>query len=253
MVQRNEILKFINNYLEIELSKDRALNGLQVEGKEKVQNIAVGVSASKQLFEKAVEMKADMVIVHHGLFWGDDVPVAVKGFLKERISILLKNDITLLAYHLPLDRHNVIGNNAQLVNLFDVKHVEPFAKYKGSYIGFKAQLNKPQSLGSISQMLEKKLFAKPMSLDFGKDPVTTIAAVSGNAPDVIYQAIDESIDLFITGETTEYIQELARESSMNFISAGHYNSEKLGVIALGKLLEQEFDVKAQFIDVPNPV
>lgn len=251
MAKRNDIIKFINNYLEVDVTKDRALNGLQVEGKDNVEKIAVGVSASLQLFKKAAELKADMVIVHHGLFWGEAVPI--KGYFIERIRTLIDHNMSLAAYHLPLDKHPVVGNNAQLINLFDVTNIEPFAKYKGMNLGFKADFVKPTSLDFIVKTLEQKLFAKPFCLNFGKDPVHKITAVSGGAPEIIYQAIDEGVDLFLTGEPTEYVQEVARESKINFIAAGHYNSEKLGVIALAKLLETEFKVKTQFLDVPNPV
>lgn len=251
MVEREKIVKFLNEYLEIGLVTDRAMNGLQVEGKENIENVVVGVSANEQLFAKAVDAKADMVIVHHGMFWGETFPI--KGFLRERLCTLLKNNINLLAYHLPLDRHPIVGNNAQLLKFFDVKHSEPFAKYKGNTIGYKAELRNPVRVEHVMDLLKHHLCSQPVAYAFGKEHISKIGIVSGGAPDMIYQAIDESIDLFLTGETTEFIQELAREAGINFISAGHYNTEKLGVLALAKLLKDQFDVKTQFIDVPNPI
>lgn len=251
MVQRDDLIKFLDNYLEAELVKDLAMNGLQIEGKAKIEKIALGVSASLELFKRSEALKADALIVHHGLFWGTANPI--KGFLKERINTLLLSDISLIAYHLPLDKHPVVGNNAQILKLFKTRHVEPFAKYNGQMIGFRAQLEKPLTMEEVSKIIETKLFTKPFCLSYGKDPVENIAVVSGGASETIHEAINENMDLLITGETAEYIPEIAKESKINFISAGHYNSERLGVIALGKLLEDEFDIKAEFIDVPNSI
>lgn len=251
MVERDKIVKFLNEYLEIELVKDRSMNGLQVEGKDKIESIAVGVSANEQLFAKAVDANADMIIVHHGMFWSETFPI--KGFARERLWTLLKNKMNLLAYHLPLDMHPIVGNNAQLLKLFEVKHSEPFAKYKGTTIGYKAELKSPIRIECIMDLLKHHLCSTPVAYAFGKENISKIGVVSGGAADMIYQAIDEKVDLFITGETTEFVQELARESGINFISAGHYNTEKLGVMALAKLLKDQFDVKTQFIDVPNSI
>jgi dinuclear metal center YbgI/SA1388 family protein len=251
MVKREKIVKFLNKYLEIDLIKDRSMNGLQVEGKDNIEKIALGVSANEQLFIKAVDAKADMLIVHHGMFWGESFPI--KGFARERLWTLLKSNMNLLAYHLPLDKHPVVGNNAQLIKLFDVKHSEPFANYKGTTIGYKAELKKPLKIEHIIALLKKHLGSQPISHSFGKKNISKIGVVSGGAADMMYQGIDEDLDLFITGETSEFVQELARETKMNFIAAGHYNTETLGVMALSKLLKDQFDVKTQFIDVPNSI
>jgi dinuclear metal center YbgI/SA1388 family protein len=251
MAERDKIVKYLNEYLEVEDIKDSSMNGLQIEGKEHVNTIVVGVSANEQLFSKAVEEKAEMIIVHHGMFWEETFPI--KGFVRERIWTLLKNGISLLAYHLPLDKHPIVGNNAQLLKFFEVKHSEPFAKYKGTTIGYKAELKSPVRIEHIVELLKHRLNSQPIAYDFGKEHISKIGIVSGGAPGMIYQAIDENIDLFLTGETTEFIQELAREAGINFISAGHYNTEKLGVQAVAKLLKKQFDVNTVFIDVPNQI
>ncbi|MEI6093283.1 MAG: Nif3-like dinuclear metal center hexameric protein [bacterium] len=251
MADRNSILKFLNDYLEISSTNDRAMNGLQIEGKKEVKKIIVGVSASKELFKKAIEQKADMIIVHHGLFWGDCLPL--KGFLRERINLLLSNNINLLAYHLPLDKHPIVGNNAQLINLFNISVIKPFGKYKGNFIGFKANFKKTEEISKILKTLHNNLFTEPLCLTFGKKKIKNLCVISGAAPEMMYQAIDEGLDLFLTGEPTEYVQEVARENSLNFISIGHYNSERLGVIALAKLISTKFDVKTTFIEIPNPI
>ena len=251
MAERDKIISFLDEYLQESTTRDSAMNGLQVEGKEEVNNIVLGVSVSMQLFNKAIEQNADMIIVHHGLYWGESFPI--KGFSRERIWSLLKNKISLVAYHIPLDKHPVVGNNAQLLKLFDTKHTEPFAKYKGATIGFKAELKCPVRIDHITEILKRRLGSESLCYNFGKESISKIGVVSGGAPEMIYQAIDDKIDLFLTGEATEYVQEMAREAKINFISAGHYNTEKLGIQALGELLKEQFNVKTQFIDIPNPV
>ena len=251
MAEREKIVQFLNEYLEINLFNDRAMNGLQVEGKDEVNSIVVGVSASTQLFTKAVEQNADMVIVHHGLFWGETFPI--KGFVRERLWVLLKNKINLLAYHLPLDTHPIVGNNAQLIKLLDVKSAAPFGKYKGNTIGYKAELKNTVKIEDIIDILKTKLGSSCISYPFGKEQISKVGFVSGGAPDMIYQAIDDKIDLFITGEASEWMQEVAREAKINFIAAGHYNTETLGVKALAEVLKEQFNVKIQFIDVPNSI
>ncbi len=251
MADRKKIVKFLNEYLEIDLIKDSSMNGLQVEGKDKIDNVVVGVSANEQLFAKAAEAKADMIIVHHGMFWDSTFPI--KGYARERLWTLLKNNMNLLAYHLPLDMHPIVGNNAQILKLFKVKHPEPFGKYKGVNIGYKGELSSPVRLEHVMDLLRHHLCSNPLAYAFGKEHITKIGVVSGGAADIVYQAIEDDLDLFITGETTEYVQELAREAGMNFVCAGHYNTEKLGVMALATLLKDQFDVKTQFIDVPNSI
>ena len=250
MIKKDEVLSFLKDYLEQCPVKDTALNGLQVEGKDHINKIVTGVSASMQLFIKAVELNADMLIVHHGMFWG--TPEPIKGYFRERIQTLLNHKINLVAYHLPLDKHPIVGNNAQLLKLFDIKHTKPFGNYKGTDIGYKAELKNKIRMENTIELLEHRLGTKTINYCFGKEHINNIAIVSGGAPEMLYQAIEENIDLFITGETTEYVQELARDAKINVIVAGHYNTEKLGIMALGDLLRNRFDIKVEFVDIPNP-
>lgn len=250
MIKKHDLLSFLKDYLEQYPVKDVALNGLQVEGKEHIDKIVTGVSASMQLFLKAVELEANMILVHHGLFWG--TPEPIKGYFRERIQILLNHKISLVAYHLPLDKHPIVGNNAQLLNLFDIKHCEPFGNYKGVSIGYKAELKNNIRIDNAIKLMEHRLNTKTINYCFGKEHINKVAIVSGGAPEMLYQAIDEEIDLFISGETTEYVQELARDAKINVIIAGHYNTEKLGIMALGDLLKERFEVKVEFVDIPNP-
>lgn len=248
MLTRLELLKYLNSYLNIKSIKDSALNGLQVEGTDKIFKICFGVSASLELFKKAKEKGCDTIIVHHGIFWGKVQPI--KSYFKNRLEFLLVNKLNLVAYHLPLDKHEILGNNISLINLFKVKNITSFGIYNGKEIGYSATLNLKSSFKNIEKVLIQKLKCKTVSYNTNK-PIKSIAIVSGGASEHIYEAIDQNIDLFITGENAEYMKELCRESKTSFIALGHYSSEKLGIINLQKHLELTFNVKTIFIDIPN--
>jgi dinuclear metal center YbgI/SA1388 family protein len=249
-IKRTSIVNFLNKYLNVEKIKDVSANGLQVEGRQNVQSIVFGVSASGRLFEQAVKNKADMVIVHHGIIW--DKSFRIKGYVKRRIKLLLDNDINLLAFHLPLDKHAQCGNNITLLKYFNVKNVKPFGIYDGNTIGYKADLTKALTLKRIAGVFRKKLKSNAKCAAFGPEKIKNLAVISGGAPEIINQAIEENLDLFVTGETREYAWELCRENGLNYMALGHYNSEKAGILALQKVVREKFKVKTRFIDVPNP-
>ncbi|HUT85884.1 MAG TPA: Nif3-like dinuclear metal center hexameric protein [Elusimicrobiales bacterium] len=249
-VNRDDIVNFINKYLNAGKIKDASKNGLQVEGREKIKKIVFGVSAGAKLFEKAARQNADMVIVHHGIVW--DAPFTIVGHVKNRIKILLDNDINLLAYHIPLDMHSQCGNNITLLKDFPVKNIEPFGVYESETIGYKAKLKQTLTLKKICSILENRLKADCRFADFGPAKIKTIAVVTGGASSMIYQAIEQKVDLLITGESGEYVWELCRENKLSFISLGHYNSEKIGITKLAGVIKNKFKVKTCFIDIPNP-
>jgi dinuclear metal center YbgI/SA1388 family protein len=238
-------------YLDSARIKDASQNGLQVEGKTEVKKVVFGVSASLKLFRRAAAAGADMVIVHHGLFWDRSCPV--KGPFREKLETLLTNGITLAAWHLPLDKHPVSGNNAQLLKMLGAGGQRPFGAYDGLAIGVKGSFSRPKPVSEIAGILKKELSAQINTHSFGPAKVRTLGIISGGAARMLEQAAEAGLDLFITGETSEYVQEYAREHKINFISAGHYNTEKPGVWALEKLLRAKFKVKTEFIDIPNPV
>ena len=251
MEQREKIVSFLNSYLDIKNIKDSSQNGLQCEGCENVKKIVFGVSMSLKLIEKAIKEKADMIIVHHGLLWGRSL--IFKGPHKKKLELLFKNNISLLGYHLPLDKHIKIGNNAQIMNYLGAKQLKPFGVYDGETIGFKSAFSKHKSLDGIIKTLSDKLSSKIACLEFGPKKIKTLGVISGGAQSMFTQAIDANLDLYITGEISEFVQEMARENNINFISAGHYNSEKPGIWALEKLIKSKFKVETKFIDVPNPI
>ncbi|MCK5582608.1 MAG: Nif3-like dinuclear metal center hexameric protein, partial [Elusimicrobiales bacterium] len=167
--------------------------------------------------------------------------------------LLFNNNINLLGYHLPLDKHIKIGNNAQLMNYFGAKQIKPFGAYEGETIGLKGMFSKQKYLNEIIKTLSDKINSKVLCLEFGPKKIKTLGIISGGAQNMFNQAADENLDLYITGEISEFVQEMARENNINFISAGHYNSEKTGIWALEKLIKSKFKVETKFIDVPNPI
>lgn len=250
-MQRDTIIDFADSYLGSKPVKDSSQNGLQVEGKPEVKKIAFGVSASLELFKRAAAAGADMIIVHHGLLWGKSVPV--KGPFRRKLELLLTKGITLAVWHLPLDKHPVVGNNAQLLKLLGAGKLSPFGTYDGETIGIKGTFSRPRPVGDVIRTLQAALSAEILSFNFGPKKIRTLGAVSGGGQGMFGQAITAGLDLFITGEVSEFVQETAREHSANYISAGHYNTEKAGIWALEKVIRSKFRVKTEFIDIPNPV
>lgn len=251
MADRDAIVNFLDGYLKSREIKDASQNGLQVQGKPQVKKIAFGVSASLEFIKRAVAAKADMLIVHHGLLWGRSA--AIKGPFRAKLDALLKNDITLAAWHLPLDKHPVSGNNARIMKLLGAGGLKPFGAYEGEAIGFRGSFARPKPMPEIVKVLCGELDADILAFSFGPKKVKTLAVISGGAQRMFEQAVEAGLDLYVTGEVSEFVQEMARESRTNFISAGHYNTEKPGVQALAKLLRSKFRVKTEFIDVPNPI
>jgi len=250
MADRDRIVSWTDAYLDSKAVKDRSHNGLQAEGRPAVKKIAFGVSASLECIRQAADWGADMLMVHHGLLWGKTQPF--KGPLKRKLELLFGSGMSLCAWHLPLDRHPEAGNNARLLKMLGAKGLKPFGTCDGIAIGFRGAFPKPRTTGDIAAALAIKLDAEPLCFRFGTEKIRTVGAVSGGAAGMFEQAVEAGLDLYITGDVWESTQELARESRANFISAGHYNTEKPGVMALAGALEKKFGVKTEFIDIPNP-
>jgi dinuclear metal center YbgI/SA1388 family protein len=250
-MHRNDLSAYLINYLKTDDFKDDCPNGLQVSGTSEVKKIFTAVSASVELFEMAAVQNADTVIVHHGLIWYFERPL-YKGGYRERVRLLLENNINLYGFHLPLDAHEEIGNNAQLCRKLHVENMCPFGDIKGQYIGMKGEINKIDKqlfFEKITKMLDRK----PLIFDYGPDQIEKVGVISGGAQKYFNQAISAGLDVYLTGEVSEHIMHYAKEEKIHFISAGHYATEKFGIIALGNLLEKQFDVEVTFIDINNPV
>lgn len=250
MADRDAIAAFADEYLCAKAVKDLAHNGLQVEGRREVKKIAFGVSASLECINRAAAWGADMLVAHHGLLWGRALPY--RGPLKRKLEALFGAGMSLCAWHLPLDRHPVCGNNARLLNLLGARRLKPFGTYDGCAIGFRGALPGPLDIGAVASVLAIKLDAEPLCFRFGTEKIRTVGVVSGGGAGMFEQAVDAGLDLYITGEVSEQTQEFARETRSNFIAAGHYNTEKPGVIALAGVLEKKFRLKTEFFDIPNP-
>jgi dinuclear metal center YbgI/SA1388 family protein len=252
MADRNKIISFLDKYLDVRKIKDSSQNGLQVEGKKEIKKICFGVSISLELIKKAVKSQSDMIIVHHGLLWRYQRQ-RFTGPFREKIKLLIENNVNLAAYHLPLDKHPVVGNNAQIIGFLGAKNIKPFGTYENETIGFMGTLKKVMPIKKISKILSEKLGSKQVCFDFGPKKIKSLGVISGGAQKMFDQAIEKNLDLYITGEVSEFVQETARENKINFISAGHYNSEKAGIFALRKLLTSRFRIKTEFMDIPNPI
>lgn len=246
MANRDEIVRYLNDYLKIDEIKDYGPQGLQVEGKEDVTKIVTGVSVNVELFEKARSVGADMIMVHHGLLWDRNSHV-VKGGFKKRLQTLLSENISLLSYHLPLDVHPELGNNALAAKNLELGNIEQLGEY-----GVKGTIS-AQPFQRFLIQVESIYQFQPLVFAYGPENVQHIGICSGGAERDITIAIDQGLHVYITGEASESTMHLAKEGNIHFIAAGHYATERLGIRALGEHIADKFNVKVEFIDIPNPV
>jgi len=249
MAQRKEIAEWLDTYLKIDDIKDYGWNGLQFEGKEEVKKIAFAVDACVDTFNAAVDAGADMIIVHHGMFWKESDP-SIKKSTKDRLDVLYKNGISLYAAHLPLDRHKDSGNNAQLIKLLGGKILEEFTFHEGKNIGWVARFKHPIPIHELKFILEKQLNAKCKVLNFGDHKVSKLAVCSGGGSYKDFFDAMKKADAYLTGDAIEVTQ-TAKDSKFNVIFAGHYATEIVGVKALMPLLQKKFKVETIFIDKPT--
>jgi dinuclear metal center YbgI/SA1388 family protein len=254
-----DILADLDTLLDPARFEDYGPNGLQVPGARQVETVATGVSANLELFERAAAEKAQLLIVHHGLFWGTS-PGPIDAPLKRRLKILFDADIGLAAYHLPLDAHPELGNNALIAKALGATSLEPFALHHGEPIGFIATLPGDRT-GEDDGIPAQALFTRvreltardPLVFDAGPPTIRRLAIVSGGGADYIADAIAAGADALLTGEPVERVMSTAREAGIHFIAAGHYATETFGVKALGEHIAQRFGVRHVFLDVPNPI
>lgn len=248
---RDDILAYLHDYLRVADWRDYGPQGLQVEGRREVRKVVSGVSGSVALFEAAAAAGADMVVVHHGIFWERDSRV-VKGGLKRRLELLLQHGITLAGYHLCLDAHPEVGNNVLAARGLDLANIRPWAEYNGKPIGFRGEWSGVPAADAVRRV--NQLYGSDsLAFLYGPETVRRVGIVSGGAQDQVRQAIEEGLDLYITGEASEFVMNTAREGGIHFLAAGHYNTERLGIRAVGAHLAEKFGVQHEFIDIPNPV
>ena len=229
---------------------DSSMNGFQVDkGSKTVQKVAFAVDASLETFRKAADWKADVLFVHHGLFWG--FPVAVTGNHYERLSFLIENNLSLYAAHLPLDMNPVVGNNYGIAKQLQLDKLEPFGSYKGVKIGVSGILKQEKTLDEILSLLGTDRREVLGVLPYGKDSVSTVAVVSGGATREVIQALGQEIDLYITGDLSHGVYHTCLEGGINMISGGHYLTETFGPKLLSEKLKKDTSVETVFIDVPT--
>jgi dinuclear metal center YbgI/SA1388 family protein len=251
VVKRDKIVKFCEDYLKVKDFKDHCINGLQIEGKEEIKQIVTGVSFSEKLIREAIKKKADMLIVHHGIF---DSTIGnnpqITNNLKNRFKLVLGKDINLCGFHLPLDAHPVIGNNISLLKTFGLKKVEPINTKQYGNIGFIGEFNKPIDFSKFVSLVNIKLDTSSYVISAGPEKIKKVGIVSGGAASNFKDALALGADTYLCGDIHEFLYQEIKESKVNFINAGHYNTEKMGVQNLGNLIFKKFNVKVDFIDVP---
>jgi len=237
---------FLNDYLQISRYPDSSVNGLQIEGAMNVEKAVFAVDASMESFMQAVELDAELLVCHHGIIW--DGVKRITGLMKERIKFLLENELSLYAAHIPLDAHPEIGNNALILRALGIEPEERFGEYKGTSIGFTgyAEMDFQDALDKLEMRYGKIEYMK-----FGKDKIEKVAAVSGRGSAYINEAIEKSVDLFITGEIEHSAYHQAKDGKINVVFIGHYNSETPGIKALMNVVEDKIGIDTDFIDIPT--
>ena len=248
-MHRDELENHLNQLLDITRFHDYCPNGLQVEGRGDIQTIISGVTASLDLLQAAIAARADAILVHHGYFWrGEDMRIT--GMKSRRIALLLNQQINLFAYHLPLDAHPHLGNNALLGKKLGLIETGRFGEQEVGIIG---ELPQPVTLNVFSHKISRTLLRKPMIIGDSEKPVRQIAWCTGAAQSYFELAIQQGVDVYLTGEISEQYVHIARESGVAFIAAGHHATERYGVQAVGDHIAQKFGIRHQFIDIENPV
>ncbi|MDZ4201795.1 MAG: Nif3-like dinuclear metal center hexameric protein [Gallionella sp.] len=245
----DELRDYNASLLQTASFKDYCPNGLQVEGRPEVLRIATAVTASQRVLDEAIMWGADAILVHHGYFWRGEEAV-ITGIKKRRIAQLLGHDVSLLAYHLPLDAHPELGNNARLANLLGLLERGRFGEQNLACYG---ELAQPQTLNEFEREIAEKLRYKPQVIGDAAQQIKRVAWCSGAAQSYLGQAVDLGVDAFITGEISEQNVHIAQETGVAFIAAGHHATERYGVQALGEHLAERFGLVHRFFDQDVPV
>jgi dinuclear metal center YbgI/SA1388 family protein len=248
-MQLKEMLDYTGQLLQVDRYRDYCPNGLQVEGQSEIKKIVTGVSANQALLEAAAEAGAEMILVHHGYFWKGE-PANVVGIKRSRLKYLLERNISLVAYHLPLDGHPELGNNAQLGKMLGLE-IQGWCGEQ-SLIAY-GRTRDVMTLQSFEAHIAQVLNRKPLVIRGSKKKIHRVAWCSGAAQDGLLEAIELGVDVFITGEVSERTVHLAKESGVTFVAAGHHATERYGIQALGVHLAGRFDIEHSFVEIDNPV
>jgi dinuclear metal center YbgI/SA1388 family protein len=247
MARRDDILEYARELLDLDSYTDYGPMGMQVVGAEEVSKVAAGVSCSRELFDRAVHVGAELLIVHHGLFWDND-PRIVDRQMKGRLQALFGGDITLAAYHLALDAHPEVGNNALLAGLLGIDSSERVLEW-----GFGGTVEPGVTLTELAGRLEQATGQQPRVFDGGPERIRRVAVITGGAARLFPQIVALGYDSFVTGEPAEPTLHAARELGAHFLAGGHYATETFGIRALAEKLAEQFGIGWEFLDLPNPV
>lgn len=250
-VTNRDLHAFLDQCLKPGAIKDYCPNGLQIEGKVDIELIVTGVTASQALIDRAIELNADAILVHHGYFWKGEDP-CVRHMKRNRLKALLTHDINLFAYHLPLDVHPELGNNAQLAKIMKVENIRGLEECNPVSISMQGEFSPQITLGQLAERLTKGLDREPMVEGALDKPLRTLAWCTGGGQSFIDQAAEMGIDAFVSGEVSEKTIHTAREMNIGFIAAGHHATERYGVKALGEHIAEHLDVEVTFVDIDNP-
>jgi dinuclear metal center YbgI/SA1388 family protein len=250
---RDEILGFCDELLDCAAFEDYGPNGLQVPGKAEVDRVATGVSANLELLERATSSGAQLVLTHHGLLWGSELS-ALSVPMAARLRALLCADVSLAAYHLPLDAHPAIGNNALLRDALGLEaDPRPFGEAKGSHVGLIGRAPQPLGIADLAGRLAQAVGRKPLVFESGPGEISSVGIVTGAGGFALHEAGPLGLDALITGEPSEPVMGEAREYGIHFLAGGHYATETFGIRRLGELVAERFEIEHEFIDVPNPI
>ena len=245
-----QINEFIGRLLNSSQFDDIALNGIQVSNDGDVKKIAFAVDAVVDTIDEAARQHCQLLITHHGIFWGK--PEVIDGSHGQRVKSLIRNNIGLISYHIPLDASEVCGNNIEMCRLLELTDLQPFGRFKGSYVGYVGQTEKGLNIDDVYRLLGFDRSVPHTYLGFGKNEIRRIAVVSGGAGHDIYSAVSQNVDLFITGECSHELYHYAKESRINGLFLGHYWTETFGVRALSAEIKKQFpEIETVFIDVPT--
>jgi dinuclear metal center YbgI/SA1388 family protein len=248
-MRRDELVLWLDETLRIRDYDDRSLNGLQVEGRDEVQKVALAVDANLVTFEQAAEMGADLLLTHHGLFWGE--PLAIRGAHRRRVEFLLRREMSLYTAHIPLDAHRTYGNAYGLARLLGLDELADFAEVRGKPIGVRGQFPTPLTLRELADLIERELGESVLVHAGGPMQVGTLGIVTGDASSLIPHAAAAGLDAFLTGEPRHAAFAEPFEQGISALFAGHYVTETVGVKLLGRALEERFGLTTEFIHHPT--
>lgn len=249
----HELVEHADRLLAADVGGDYGPNGLQVEGTREVRRIVSGVSACVELFDRARELDADVVLVHHGILWESMGAKPLAGAFGRRVRSIVESGMHLVAYHLPLDRHGELGNNVLAARGLGLYGLEPWCEYRGAPAGFRGTFPEPVEPDELVRRCRETFGREPLAFLEGADRIATVGVVSGGAEGEIHRAIGDGLDAFVTGEVSEWVLHVAREAGIHFLSCGHHATERAGVRALGDHLAERFGLEHEFVDLPNPV